>query len=104
MVVARIPNTNPRILQKVGSFVACFDLIPEAMEIAGISSVLLGILAGIVGMAICDILLFYSSPFSLSARSAAIRLSIIASKFPFKKSSIWKMLIPIRWSVILPCG
>lgn len=56
-------NTSKRFLSSILALasglmtaVACFDLIPEAMEIAGISSVLLGILSGIVGMAICDIL------------------------------------------------
>ena len=34
--------------------IACFDLIPEAMEIAGIRFTLLGILAGILGMLFCD--------------------------------------------------
>ena len=38
----------------------------------------------------------YSSfPFSFSAVSAAIKLSIISSKSPFRKLSIWYMLIPI---------
>ena len=46
----------------------------------------------------------YSSPFNFSALSAAIRLSIISSRFPFRKSSNWYTFSPILWSVILPCG
>lgn len=36
--------------------IICFDLVPEAMEIASIFNVLAGILFGIVVMIICDIL------------------------------------------------
>jgi len=36
--------------------VVSFDLIPEAMQIAGISQVILGILAGIVTMILCDVI------------------------------------------------
>ena len=36
--------------------IICFDLIPEAMEIASIINVLFGILLGIIAMIICDIL------------------------------------------------
>ena len=50
------------------------------------------------------IIVAYSSPFSLSALSAVISPSIISSISPFKKFSIWKILIPILWSVILPWG
>lgn len=35
--------------------IICFDLIPEAMEIASILNVLLGIIGGIIVMIICDI-------------------------------------------------
>lgn len=35
--------------------IICFDLIPEAMEIASILNVLLGIIIGIIAMIICDI-------------------------------------------------
>lgn len=35
--------------------IVCFDLIPEALEIAKLANVLLGIIAGIVVMIICDI-------------------------------------------------
>lgn len=35
--------------------IICFDLIPEAMEIASILNVLLGIIGGIIAMIICDI-------------------------------------------------
>ena len=35
--------------------IVCFDLIPEAMEIATITNVLLGIILGIITMILCDI-------------------------------------------------
>lgn len=38
---------------------------------------------------------FYSSPFNLSALSAAVNESINSSKSPFKKFSNWKILMPI---------
>ncbi len=36
--------------------IVCFDLIPEALTIAGIPSIILGIMFGVVCMIICDIL------------------------------------------------
>lgn len=36
--------------------IVCFELIPEAMEIASLSNVLLGIIVGIIVMIFCDIL------------------------------------------------
>lgn len=35
--------------------IVCFELIPEALEIANISTVLLGIIAGIIAMIFCDV-------------------------------------------------
>ena len=35
--------------------IICFDLIPEAMEVGNITSIILGILFGIIMMIICDI-------------------------------------------------
>lgn len=59
----RFQNTSNRFLSSILALasglmtaVACFDLIPEAMQIAGITFVLLGILLGIIGMFICDII------------------------------------------------
>ena len=43
-------------------------------------------------------------PKDSSSLSVAIKLSTISSISPFKKFSIWKILNPILWSVILPCG
>ena len=36
--------------------IVCFDLIPEALAIANLSSVLLGILMGIIIMIACDLI------------------------------------------------
>lgn len=36
--------------------IVCFDLVPEALEIANLPIILLGILLGVIGMIICDIL------------------------------------------------
>lgn len=36
--------------------IVCFDLIPEALEISGISLILLGIIFGVICMIACDIL------------------------------------------------
>lgn len=59
----RFQNTSKRFLSSILALasglmtaVACFDLIPEAMQISGIAFVLFGILLGILGMFICDIL------------------------------------------------
>ena len=56
-------RTSNKFLSFVLSFasglmlaIICFDLIPEAMEISNIISILAGIILGIVSMIICDIL------------------------------------------------
>lgn len=56
-------HTSNKFLSFILSFasglmiaIVCFELIPEALEIAGISVVLLGIGVGIAAMIICDIL------------------------------------------------
>ena len=36
--------------------VICFDLIPEALGISGISNVVIGIIVGIIAMIFCDLL------------------------------------------------
>ena len=36
--------------------VICFDLIPEALGISGIASVVIGIIVGIIAMIFCDLL------------------------------------------------
>ena len=62
--------------------VICFDLIPEAMEIANIFSVLMGIVAGIIVMIICDILVqkkFNTSRINKSTTSNLLKTGIIVS-------------------------
>lgn len=36
--------------------IVCFDLIPEALEISGISLILIGIIIGVICMIVCDVL------------------------------------------------
>lgn len=58
----RLKNTSNKFLSFILSFasglmiaIVCFELIPEAMEIASLASVILGIIVGIVVMIFCDI-------------------------------------------------
>lgn len=58
-----LKNTSNKFLSFILSFasglmiaIVCFELIPEAMEIASLSTVLLGIIIGICAMFTCDIL------------------------------------------------
>ena len=62
--------------------IICFDLIPEAMEIASIFSVLMGIIAGIIIMIICDVLVqkkFNTSKINKSIASNLLKTGIIVS-------------------------
>lgn len=59
----KLKGTSNKFLSFILSFasglmiaIVCFELIPEAMEIATISTVILGIVFGIITMIICDIL------------------------------------------------
>lgn len=36
--------------------IVCFDLIPESMEITSISNTIIGVLIGVAGMMVCDVL------------------------------------------------
>ena len=62
--------------------IICFDLIPEAMEIANVFSVLMGIIAGIIIMIICDVLVqkkFNTSKINKSTTSNLLKTGIIVS-------------------------
>lgn len=63
IIGAKFKNTSNKFLSFVLSFasglmvaIVCFELIPEAMQIAKIPTVILGIIIGIIVMIICDIL------------------------------------------------
>ena len=62
--------------------IICFDLIPEAMEISNIFSVLMGIVAGIIIMIICDILVqkkFNTTKMNTNTTSNLLKTGIIVS-------------------------
>lgn len=63
IIGTKFKSTSNKFLSFVLSFasglmvaIVCFELIPEAMEIAKISTVILGIIIGIIIMIACDIL------------------------------------------------
>lgn len=63
IIGVKFKHTSNKFLSFILSFasglmiaIVCFELVPEAMEIASLSTVLLGIIVGIVAMIFCDIL------------------------------------------------
>ncbi len=81
-------KTSNKFLSSILSFasglmlaIVCFDLIPEAMEISNIFSVLIGIIAGIIIMILCDILV--ENKFSLKNKrfnnNSLLKTGIIVS-------------------------
>lgn len=62
--------------------VICFDLIPEALEISNIYSIIWGILAGIVSMIFCDLLVqngFNKKEKNYNSKNDLLRTGIIVS-------------------------
>lgn len=62
--------------------IICFDLIPEALSISSIYSVILGILIGIVSMIFCDIVVqnkFAQKEKEYSSKNDLLRTGIIVS-------------------------
>ena len=62
--------------------IICFDLIPEAMQIASIVNVLIGIILGIIAMIICDILVqkkFNSDNIKIKNSNSLLKTGIIVS-------------------------
>lgn len=55
--------------------IICFDLIPEALEISSLSSILIGIIFGIIMMIICDILV--QKKFNTNVRFAKTTNSLL---------------------------
>lgn len=82
-------RTSNKFLSFVLSFasglmlsIICFDLIPEAMEIANIINVLVGIILGIIAMIICDVLVqkkFNSNNIKLNNKNNLLKTGIIVS-------------------------
>lgn len=63
IIGVKFKHTSNKFLSFVLSFasglmiaIVCFELIPEALQIASLSTVLLGIIVGVVMMILCDIL------------------------------------------------
>ena len=62
--------------------IICFDLIPEAMQIASIMNVLIGIVLGIIAMIVCDILVqkkFNSNSITRKNSNNLLKTGIIVS-------------------------
>lgn len=62
--------------------IVCFDLIPEALEISGISLILLGIIFGVVCMIACDILVqkkFNNKEKKSTSTNSLLKTGIIVS-------------------------
>lgn len=62
--------------------IVCFDLIPEALEISGISLILLGIIFGVICMIACDILVqkkFNNKEKKSSSTNSLLKTGIIVS-------------------------
>lgn len=59
--------------------IICFDLIPEAMQIASIINVLLGIILGIIAMIACDILVQKKMSTKTENRNSLLKTGIIVS-------------------------
>lgn len=61
--------------------VICFDLIPEALEISSIYSLIFGIILGIISMIFCDLLVEkkFKMPSSVSQKNNLLKTGIIVS-------------------------
>ena len=62
--------------------IICFDLIPEAMQIASIINVIAGIVLGIIAMIACDILVqkkFNSNSINIKNSNSLLKTGIIVS-------------------------
>lgn len=62
--------------------IICFDLIPEALDISSIYSVIFGILIGIVSMIFCDVVVqkkFTTKEKELSGKNDLLRTGIVVS-------------------------
>lgn len=84
-----LKNTSKKFLSFILAFasglmisIVCFDLIPESLEISSLSNVLLGIIAGIIVMILCDITIqkrFNTKISSSNFQNSLLRTGIIVS-------------------------
>ena len=61
--------------------IICFDLIPEALEISGLSNIFIGLILGIIVMIVCDILVqkkFNNTKFE-GSKNSLLKTGIIVS-------------------------
>lgn len=82
-----LKSTSNKFLSFILSFasglmlsIVCFDLIPESMELTSISNTVLGVIVGVIGMMICDIIV--NRKFSISSgdlKSNLLKTGIIVS-------------------------
>ena len=75
IIGVKLKRTSNKFLSFILSFasglmtaIICFELIPEALEIASLSIVILGIIFGIIVMIFCDI--FVDNKFKKSSKAA----------------------------------
>ena len=57
--------------------IVCFELLPEAMEIAGIPFVMLGVIIGVIAMIFCDILVEKKFNFSASSKKVNMKNNLL---------------------------
>lgn len=95
IIGVKIKNTSNKFLSFILSFasglmiaIVCFELIPEAMQIASLSTVLLGIIIGIVIMIFCDIIVDKKFTQTMLNRNKANRISHINVKENLLKTGI----------------
>jgi len=85
LIGIKFKNTSNKFLSFILAFasglmiaIVCFELVPEAMQIASLSTVLLGIVIGIITMIFCDILVDKKFGKS-SASNSLLKTGIIVS-------------------------
>ena len=62
--------------------IVCFDLVPEALEISGIPLIIIGIVMGVIGMILCDIVVqkkFHTKVSDSKTPSSLLKTGIIVS-------------------------
>lgn len=91
IIGVKFKNTSSKFLSFILSFasglmiaIVCFDLIPEAFEIANLLSVFVGIIVGIIAMIICDVIVDRkfsqkSKKTSVSHNNTLLKTGIIVS-------------------------
>lgn len=57
----------------------CFDLLPESMQMISISQTILGVLLGVIGMILCDILVQKKFHYQANKSNSLLKTGIIVS-------------------------